>query len=155
MVWIYCRHYLNLKILWSILTNYRTVGPFELNWETQQYKCWLSQYITFFLLTCLQALNLFWLYFVLRIAYNKLFNDHLEDVRSDDESMDDESEVKNKKGMKSVPSTVNGVAKSPALSAAASGVESVPFTNGSPVETQTNAPYMSGSTLGGHDLRHR
>src|SRR4051794_17258420 len=53
--WIYLRHFLNLKILWAVLTEFRTVGPFELNWETQQYKCWISQYITFGLLASLQA----------------------------------------------------------------------------------------------------
>ena len=46
-VWIYLRHYINLQILWSVLTEFRTVGDFELNWITQQYKCWISQPITF------------------------------------------------------------------------------------------------------------
>ncbi|ODM19395.1 hypothetical protein SI65_04379 [Aspergillus cristatus] len=91
-VWIYCRHYLNLKILWAILTEFRTVGPFELNWETQQYKCWISQYITFALLASLQAVNLFWLFLILRILANYLFNSVKKDERSDDEDEEEEEE---------------------------------------------------------------
>lgn len=89
-MWIYLRHYLNLRILWATLTEFRTVGPFELNWETQQYKCWISQYITFSLLACLQAVNLFWLFLILRIAKNFVFNSVVQDERSDDEDEDEE-----------------------------------------------------------------
>jgi acyl-CoA-dependent ceramide synthase len=67
------------------------VGPFELDWETQQYKCWISQYITFALLACLQAVNVFWLFLMLRILKNYLLNSVKEDERSDNEE-DDEKE---------------------------------------------------------------
>lgn len=89
-VWIYLRHYINLCILWATLTEFKTVGPFELDWDTEQYKCWISQYITFALLACLQAVNIFWLYLILRIAKNFVFNKGLEDVRSDDEDSDED-----------------------------------------------------------------
>ena len=88
--WIYLRHYLNLKILWAVLTEFRTVGPFELNWETQQYKCWISQYITFSLLASLQAVNLFWLFLILRILTNYIFTNVTKDERSDDEEEEEE-----------------------------------------------------------------
>ncbi|KAI5283980.1 hypothetical protein KEM54_001682 [Ascosphaera aggregata] len=91
-VWVYMRHYLNLKILWATLTEFRTVGPFELNWETQQYKCWISQYITFGLLASLQSLNLFWFYLILRIAKNFVFANVRKDERSSDEESEGESE---------------------------------------------------------------
>ncbi|CRK25219.1 hypothetical protein BN1723_013550, partial [Verticillium longisporum] len=42
-VWIYLRHYINLRIIWSLLTEFQTIGPFELNWATEQYKCRISQ----------------------------------------------------------------------------------------------------------------
>ncbi|PYH85712.1 ceramide synthase membrane component [Aspergillus uvarum CBS 121591] len=89
-MWIYLRHYLNLKILWAVLTEFRTVGPFELNWETQQYKCWISQYITFALLASLQAVNLFWLFLILRILKNYIISDIRKDERSDDEDTEEE-----------------------------------------------------------------
>ncbi|KAI9810297.1 MAG: hypothetical protein M1827_006347 [Pycnora praestabilis] len=95
-VWIYLRHYLNLTFLWATLTKFSTVGPFELNWETQQYKCRLSQAITFSLLASLQAVNLFWLFLILRIAKHYVFKRDLEDVRSDNEE-DDELSIEEKK----------------------------------------------------------
>lgn len=86
------RHYLNLKILWAVLTEFRTVGPFELNWETQQYKCWISQYITFGLLASLQSLNMFWFYLIVRIAKNYVFSNVRKDERSSDEESAAEEE---------------------------------------------------------------
>lgn len=88
-VWVYCRHYLNLRILWAVLTTFRTIGPYELNWETQQYKCWISQIITFSLLAALQAVNMFWFYFIARIAVNYMGKGDRRDQRSDDEDEDD------------------------------------------------------------------
>ncbi|KAK9478804.1 TLC domain-containing protein [Lipomyces japonicus] len=89
--WIYMRHYLNLKILWSVATEFRTVGDFTLNWDTQHYKCWISQYITFALLFALQAVNSYWLFLIMRIAYRIVFLDIQKDDRSDDEDEDDEA----------------------------------------------------------------
>ncbi|KAK9239791.1 TLC domain-containing protein [Lipomyces kononenkoae] len=88
-VWIYSRHYLNLQILWSVATEFRTVGDFTLNWETQQYKCWISQYITFALLFALQAVNVYWLFLVLRVGYRIVFLEIRKDDRSDDEDEDE------------------------------------------------------------------
>jgi len=92
--WAYLRHYLNLKILYSVLTEFTTVGPYELNWETQQYKCWIAQYITFALLASLQAVNIFWFFLIGRIAWRFVFDDRLEDERSeyDEESGGEELE---------------------------------------------------------------
>ena len=91
-VWIYLRHYINLCIIWAVCTTFKTVGPYELNWETQQYKCWISQIITFALLAILQAVNLFWLFLILRIAKNYVFSagEELEDTRSDNEETEEE-----------------------------------------------------------------
>lgn len=50
----------------------------------------MSQYITFALLASLQSINLFWLFFILKIACRILSEKVIEDVRSDDE---DESEL--------------------------------------------------------------
>ncbi|EXF82006.1 TLC domain-containing protein [Colletotrichum fioriniae PJ7] len=98
-VWIYLRHFINLKIILSLFTEYTTVGPFELNWATQQYKCTLSQYITLGLLSSLQALNLFWLFYIFRIAYRFLRYDIAEDDRSDAEVTDVDDEAEKKKAL--------------------------------------------------------
>ncbi|KAF2452962.1 TLC domain-containing protein [Lineolata rhizophorae] len=92
VVWTYLRHYINLRILWSILTEFNTVGPYELNWDTQQYKCWISQIITFGLLASLQAINLFWLFLILRIGYRFVTANVAVDERSDAEDDDEEQE---------------------------------------------------------------
>ncbi|KAF1831419.1 sphingosine N-acyltransferase lac1 [Decorospora gaudefroyi] len=93
-IWGYTRHFLNLKILYSILTTFKTVGPFELNWETQQYKCWIAQYISFALLASLQAVNLFWWFFICRIAYRFVVYRDADDDRSEYAPTDEETEEK-------------------------------------------------------------
>lgn len=126
-MWIYLRHFINLKILWAVLTEFRTVGPFELNWETQQYKCWISQYITFALLASLQAVNLFWLFLILRILKNYLFDNIKKDERSDDE---DEDELAEQEPNTTVNAT--GV-EQPVASAAKENLAPRVLVNGEPV----------------------
>ncbi|CEJ81553.1 hypothetical protein VHEMI01674 [[Torrubiella] hemipterigena] len=92
-VWVYLRHYINIRILISLFTEFRTVGPFELDWAAEQYKCTLSQFITAGLLMSLQALNLFWLFYIVRIAVRFLISpEQATDDRSDDEE-EEEIEV--------------------------------------------------------------
>lgn len=112
-VWIYLRHYINLHILWATLTEFHTVGPYELNWETQQYKCLLSQVITFTLLASLQAVNLFWLFLILRVAKRTVFNNVLADERSDVEDNDEDGHNEPKTPV--LPSVQNMSATSTAL----------------------------------------
>ena len=83
-VWVYLRHYQNMRIIASLFTEFRTVGPYELNWETQQYKCLLSNIITLVLLSALQALNLFWLYCVLRNGHKFVVYKSRKDDRSEE-----------------------------------------------------------------------
>ncbi|OTA01376.1 hypothetical protein A9Z42_0016830 [Trichoderma parareesei] len=93
LVWCYLRHYINLRILYSVLTEFRTVGPYELDWETQQYKCWISNAITFALLASLQALNLFWLYCLLRSMYKFLVYRIKKDDRSESSGEEEGAEA--------------------------------------------------------------
>ena len=79
-----------MHILWATLTEFRTIGPYGLDWATEQYKCFMSQVITFSLLAALQAVNLFWLFLILRIMKNYLVSDVKADERSEDEDGDDE-----------------------------------------------------------------
>ncbi|KAI1331156.1 TLC domain-containing protein [Xylariaceae sp. FL0255] len=93
--WTYLRHYLNLRFIYSLFTEFRTVGPYELNWETEQYKCDISFVITFALLASLQALNLFWMFFIVRIAYRFVVYQTADDDRSEaEESELEEIEAK-------------------------------------------------------------
>jgi acyl-CoA-dependent ceramide synthase len=91
-VWAYLRHYLNLKILFSIFGEFETVGPFELNWETQQYKCWIAQAISFSLLASLQAVNMFWFFLICRIAVRFIIYKTADDDRSEYDPSEEETE---------------------------------------------------------------
>lgn len=113
LIWIYLRHYINLMILYAVLTTFRTIGPFQLDWAGQQYKCSLSQWITFSLLAALQGINLFWLYFIIKIALNVVFADIVQDMRSEDEEEEDaddrKGEVKMANGHLKNPSDIKSV----------------------------------------------
>lgn len=85
-MWTYLRHYINLRIIYSLLNEFRTIGPYGLDWESEQYKCLLSNVITFGLLASLQTLNLFWLYCLLRNAYKFVYLGIAKDDRSEDEA---------------------------------------------------------------------
>ncbi len=91
-VWIYMRHYINLKILWSVLTEFKTVGPYQLNFKTGQYKCFISGPIVFTLLMALQLVNLYWLFLIFRILYKYIIKGVAQDERSDDEDSENELE---------------------------------------------------------------
>jgi acyl-CoA-dependent ceramide synthase len=91
-VWTYLRHYLNLRIIFSLFAEFKTIGPYELNWETQQYKSPLSNVIALILLSSLQALNLFWLYCLLRNAYRFAVYRVAKDDRSEVEESDIEEQ---------------------------------------------------------------
>lgn len=91
-VWVYARHYLNLWILWSVLTEFRTIGPYTLSFADEQYKCWISQVITFVLIFSLQLVNLYWLFLILRILYRLVTAGEQKDERSDDEDEDEDEE---------------------------------------------------------------
>lgn len=93
--WIYLRHYINLKILYSLIWEFQEVGPYVLDFAEQQYKCWISRPIIFLLILSLQCLNLFWLFLIFRILYRLIFQGVQKDERSDSES-DEEEEEKEK-----------------------------------------------------------
>lgn len=133
--WIYLRHYLNLRILYSLFTEFQTVGPYVVNWETGQYKCPLSFWITLGLLSSLQALNLFWLFFIIRIAYRFIVYSVADDDRSEAEESDVEEPAEKPKSIqeKSIEATpllngnaeVNGIANG-AVKARQNGTVSSP-----------------------------
>jgi acyl-CoA-dependent ceramide synthase len=85
-VWIYTRHYLNLRFLWAVLppgSEWTTIPPTDLDWEKEHFKCEIGRWITGGFLSALQGLNLFWLFYILRIAYRFLRDSDAEDDRSE------------------------------------------------------------------------
>ncbi|KAI0180277.1 longevity assurance proteins LAG1/LAC1 [Hypoxylon sp. FL1284] len=134
--WIYLRHYLNLRILYSLFTEFKTVGPYELNWETEQYKCSLSFWITLCLLSSLQALNLFWLFFIVRIAYRFV----VYDIASDDRSDVEESDVEENEKAERLRAAMNKRAEATAL---ANGKSSANGTPNGTLKARTNGSESS------------
>jgi len=82
--------------MFSLFTEFKTVGPYELNWEKQQFKSPLSNVIALGLLAALQALNLFWLFCLLRSAYRLV----VYRIAKDDRSEAEESEFEETEGSK-------------------------------------------------------
>ncbi|KAK1023028.1 sphingosine N-acyltransferase lag1 [Friedmanniomyces endolithicus] len=101
-IWAYLRHYINLLVLKTLIspgripyTNIRTgefatVGPYELNWELQQYKSSVSQPMVFLLLASLQTINIIWFFLLVRIALRYLIKGEQKDERSEDEAEEEE-----------------------------------------------------------------
>ena len=126
-VWIYLRHYLNLRILYSLFTEFKTIGPYELDWEGGQYKCWISFYITLVLLASLQALNLFWLFFIVRIAYRFVVYQTADDDRS--EAEESEVEDRDSAGAAAAEKKKRDAEKAPLLNGGSADAAATPSPN--------------------------
>ena len=91
-VWIYMRHYLNLRIIYALFTEFKTVGPYYLDFATGHFKCEIAFYITLGLLSSLQALNIFWLVYIVRIACRFVLYSTADDERSEGEEEEGEGD---------------------------------------------------------------
>jgi acyl-CoA-dependent ceramide synthase len=85
-----------LHLWWNTPSPYASIGPFDLDWATQQYKSPLSQWITFALLAALQTVNVFWLALMFRVLWRGLRT--LGRERVDERSVYDEDEVRDDEG---------------------------------------------------------
>jgi very-long-chain ceramide synthase len=128
LIWAYLRHYINLVILKSLLppfettlsipyTNqtfhirtgeFATVGNYTLDFSMQQYKCWISQLITFGLLAALQAVNMFWFFLICRILLRIALKGVQKDERSEDEEEEEEPVAVEGNGSAKPQIAVNG-----------------------------------------------
>jgi len=96
LTWIYTRHYIGLIILKSVATEFKTIGLWVLDWDKEWYKCWISQYVTFGLLSIIQILDVYWLFLILRIAVRILRGGEQKDDREDDDEDHDKPEIEKK-----------------------------------------------------------
>jgi len=89
-VWTYFRHYLNIVMLWSVWYEFDLVPAANRVWapKTGAWLTWWMKYQIFAPLLLLQILNIFWYYFILRIALRSLRPATMTDDRSDDEDDD-------------------------------------------------------------------
>lgn len=90
LVWTYMRHYLNLKILYSVWTEFDLVPEWARTTDFEPWKetgllAWWIQPIIFASIFFLQLINLFWYFLILRILFRALFSKSLSDERSDED----------------------------------------------------------------------
>ncbi|EIN10456.1 longevity assurance proteins LAG1/LAC1 [Punctularia strigosozonata HHB-11173 SS5] len=100
-MWSYFRLYLNFVMLWSVWFEFDLMPETSKRWypEDGVWLVWWMKYQIFAPLLLLLCLNLFWYYYILRIAYRAVFAppDQVTDDRSDDEDDDAEPETDEKK----------------------------------------------------------
>ncbi|KAJ2836328.1 Sphingosine N-acyltransferase lag1 [Coemansia erecta] len=97
--WVYTRHYLYIKIMYSIYSESLTYLPVD-NWDPKNGSYYTRNVLFNFsiLLGILQLLIIYWFALVLRIVYRIIFLSNLEDSRSDSES--DGNDDENKRSLK-------------------------------------------------------
>ncbi|KAF9557254.1 longevity-assurance protein 1 [Agrocybe pediades] len=92
VIWGYCRHYLNIIILWSVWTEMPTKIPeFARTWDRKKglyAPGWMRMQI-FVPLALLQILNIYWYYLMTKILIKGFITKKVEDARSDDEGEDE------------------------------------------------------------------
>jgi len=93
-IWTYLRHYLNIKILWSVWTQFDLVPQHAKRFTPKDgvWMVWWMKYQIFIPILLLQLVNLFWYVLIWRILLRGLFSKKLADERSDDEDEMDNDE---------------------------------------------------------------
>ncbi|KAL7423498.1 sphingosine N-acyltransferase lag1 [Cryptotrichosporon argae] len=100
-VWTYFRHYLNIRVLWSVYTQFDLIPAKERQHFRPLQDEWLAPWMKWQIFTpilLLQFINLFWYFLILRILVRAL-RGNLKDERSDDEG-EDEAELETKDKVK-------------------------------------------------------
>jgi len=94
MIWTYFRHYLNLRILWSVWYEFDLIPESSKAWKAVDgtYLAHWMRYQVFLPLVLLQLLNLFWYYLMMRILVKGIITRKVDDERSEDE--DEEADAK-------------------------------------------------------------
>ncbi|KAJ2464258.1 Sphingosine N-acyltransferase lag1, partial [Coemansia sp. RSA 2322] len=88
--WVYTRHYLYFKIMYSVVfESYELLGT-DVLWDPANGSFYSRPIIAGFtiLLSILQLLIIYWFALVLRIVYRIIFQNNLDDSRSDSEDND-------------------------------------------------------------------
>lgn len=100
-IWTYFRHWQNLRILYSIYTEYDVLVPeFARRWSpsNEVYLTGWMKWQIFSPIMLLQILNLFWYFLIWRVVYRMIAGHAASDVREDGETDDeDDSEMTKKK----------------------------------------------------------
>ncbi|KAJ7456183.1 longevity assurance proteins LAG1/LAC1 [Mycena latifolia] len=107
VVWTYFRHYISIRILWSLRYEFDLVPKHAQIFSPSQ-DLWMAPWMRdqmFYTLCILQALNLFWYYLIIRIIVRSVMTSKTDDNRSDDEDDEDE-QVESAPAEKGLPPSV-------------------------------------------------
>ncbi|BGP42499.1 sphingosine N-acyltransferase lag1 [Rhodotorula kratochvilovae] len=112
-VWTYMRHYLNLRILWSVWHEFDLVPAQFRSWTSGDHKGWWlfygfgsgaiprwMKYQIFAPILALQLVNAFWTYLILRILFRILRGVNATDIREEEEDKEEEAELAKLEGKK-------------------------------------------------------
>ncbi|KAJ7739003.1 longevity assurance proteins LAG1/LAC1 [Mycena metata] len=108
VAWTYFRHYISLRILWSLRYEFEDLVPKEHQIFSPRTGIYMALWMRdqmFYALCVLQVLNLFWYYLILRILFRTIFHAETDDNRSDAEeedepvAIDEKSEMPSEKGL--------------------------------------------------------
>ncbi|KAJ6626537.1 TLC domain-containing protein, partial [Mycena sp. CBHHK59/15] len=123
VVWTYFRHYISIRILYSLRYEFHLVPEHARQWNPRA-GAWMALWMRdqmFYTLCVLQALNLFWYYLIIRVVVRcvSIMTAQTDDNRSDDEEDGDEedadadidADVDAEPKEKKLPPSVSGRAK--------------------------------------------
>ncbi|PPQ93570.1 hypothetical protein CVT25_005562 [Psilocybe cyanescens] len=100
VIWSYFRHYLNLRILWSVWFELPSFIPSQYqDWNPVEgaYMPRWMHFQVFLPLLVLQLLNLFWYYLINKVLIRALVSNEVDDSRSDHEEDTDEEPSRDKR----------------------------------------------------------
>jgi acyl-CoA-dependent ceramide synthase len=94
VTWSYFRHWLNFRLLWSVLSEFKYIPIEAQQWHPSEgiWLVWWMRWQMLFGLGALQLLNLFWYFLILRILVRTVLTKETTDERSDDEDPQSEEE---------------------------------------------------------------
>ncbi|KAJ7190987.1 TLC domain-containing protein [Mycena pura] len=93
VLWTYFRHYLSIRILWSLWYEFEELVPRHAQIFSPRAGLYMPPWMRdqmFGALCVLQGLNLFWYYLIIRILVRSIMTSETDDNRSDDEGDDEE-----------------------------------------------------------------
>jgi len=91
-VWSYFRHYLNLRIIVSVWSEFSLMPEISKQWKREDglWMVWWMQYQVLAPIILLQLVNIFWYFLIWRVLFRALFQSELEDERSEDGGDDED-----------------------------------------------------------------
>ncbi|KAJ7085141.1 longevity assurance proteins LAG1/LAC1 [Mycena belliarum] len=128
VVWTYFRHFISIRILWSLLYEFDLVPKYAQVFAPSKglyMATWMRDQM-FYTLCILQALNIFWYYLIIRVIVRSIRTSKTEDNRSEESEPEGEDEAPPEKGLP--PSIAKSKKGGAARTGAGAGLTAAPAT---------------------------